>query len=547
MYARPSWLARAIFWQRLEIGYSLLGNLSTGMKVLDFGGGSGTLLPTLARRIGEVSISDSSRNPRRNRPSILLSMDSQAYLHKKNPMPSITGRARKFLGTPIHVPGYVYPLLLILLLAFDLRIQSVIHTEVHTPLRADALEYVLYALNLKFHGVYSQSDTLRAKEQISPMPDAKRAPLYPLFLMPFLDENPSSANINTITRIQAVISTFTVLLVFWTARYFLPVSLALVAAALTAISPHLVTMNVYILSETLFCFFIVLAIFLLAKTSDKPGILMYVLTGLTIGAAALTHPILLYFVIPLAIFLCRRWGWKPGWRKAAAVVLAFCTLYGVWVARNINTLGAPGDNTLMLAALRSGVYTDMMYRNLDLSYGYPYFYDANFKKTSKELSTVLKEVTKEFRSAPFRQMRWYILGKPVTLWSWDNIDGPGDVFIYPVQSTPYQYLPQFKASHALMHGIHGILVVLMAMGVVIAWLPARWSGLTENAMFVARAISLLLLYHVAVMMIGFPLPRYAIPMRPFLYLMSLLPIALVATRIMKMRTHQAVPTDSQAR
>lgn len=453
-------------------------------------------------------------------------------------MQNILGGVKRGLGKSFHIPRYVYVLLAILLVALDLRFQSVINSEVDTPVRADAREYVLYAHNLKTYGIYSRTDTFAAEGQTNPVPDAKRAPLYPLFISLFLDNPPTAANIAAILRTQAVISTLTVLLVFWIARRFLPISLALAAMALTAISPHLVTMNIYLLSETLFCFFVVLAILLITSVANNARMTTPILAGLVLGAAALTHPMMLYFVVPLAIFLLYCWGWNVGWKKVTAVVLGFSLLYGGWIARNINTLGAPGDNTLMLAALRVGVYDNMMYQNDPQSYGYPYRFDPRFEETSKNLPSVLAEIDNKFREAPVEQLRWYLLGKPFTLWSWSNIEGPGDVFVYPVFSTPYRYLPQFKATHALMHSTHWSLVALMAGGIFIAWLPMRWSGLPKDTIFIVRTISILLLYHATVMMIGFPLPRYAIPLRPFLHIMSMLPVALAVGWLLKKRSAQ---------
>lgn len=456
-------------------------------------------------------------------------------------MQNIADGIKQLLDKSIHIPRYVSVLLAILLVAFDLRIQSVVHTVVDTPVRADAREYVLYAHNLKNYGVYSRSDTFTVDGQVNPVPDAKRAPLYPLFITLFLDKQPTTDNLATIVRVQAVISTFTVLLVFWIARSFLPISLALTASALTAISPHLVTMNIYLLSETLFCFFVVLTILLMTKSAEKPGIIIPMLAGLMLGASALTHPMLLYLIVPLVFYLMHSWGWNSGWKKVGAIVLGFSVLYGPWLARNIDTLGTHGDNTLMLAALRTGVYVDMMHQKNPQSYGYPYRSDPRFEETSGDLSSVLKEIGNEFRKAPAEQLRWYILGKPLTSWSWANIEGPGDVFVYPVLSTPYRYLPQFKATHVLMQSTHWILVALMVAGICIAWLPQRQSGLPKDAVFIARLVSVLLLYHVAIMMIGFPLPRYAIPMRPFLHIMSMLPIALTVRWLLEKRNAQAKP------
>lgn len=59
IYAHPNVLARAIFWQRLTEGYRLLCQYAaTDAKLLDFGGGSGAFLPTLAPRFREVSVID---------------------------------------------------------------------------------------------------------------------------------------------------------------------------------------------------------------------------------------------------------------------------------------------------------------------------------------------------------------------------------------------------------------------------------------------------------------------------------------------------------
>ncbi|MEX2164140.1 MAG: glycosyltransferase family 39 protein [Sulfuricaulis sp.] len=450
-------------------------------------------------------------------------------------MQDFSGVVKKFLGSKWYIPRYGYVLMAILLVAFDLRIQAVVNTVVDTPVRADAREYVLYAHNLQNYGVYSRTNTFVTGEQAIPVPDAKRTPLFPLFIALFLDKPPTMDNISTITRVQAVISTITVLLVFLIACQFLPTPFALMASALTAISPHLVTMNIYLLSETLFTFLVVLTMLLITKSAKNSGHTIRILAGLALGAAGLTHPMLLYFIVPLLIFLLYSWGWNPGWKKVGVIFVGFIILYGAWIGRNITTLGVPGDNTLMLAALRTGIYVDMMYQNDPRSYGYPYRFDPRFEDTSRDISSVTTEIGDRFMESPVEQLRWYLIGKPFTLWSWSNIEGPGDVFVYPVASTPYRYLPQFKATHLFMHAAHWVLVILMVGGIIVAWISPRLSGFSENTVFVARAVSILLLYHLSIMIIGFPLPRYAIPMRPFLHIMAMVPLALVAKRLLEMR------------
>jgi len=447
----------------------------------------------------------------------------------------VSGAARRLLGTQIRIPRYVFVLIAILVIATDLRVQVVAHSVVDTPIRADAREYFLYAHNLNTHGVYSRTDTFAGGESSAPVPDAKRAPLYPLFISLFLNNPPVARNVATITWMQALLSIVTVLLVFWIANRFVPTPLALVAAAATAFSPHLVTMNIYLLSETLSTFLAVLAILLVARAHARFGVIVAGLAGLALGAATLSHPMLLYFVVPLAAFLLYSWGWRDGWKRIAVMLLAFGLLQGAWITRNIVTLGAPGDNTLMRAALRTGVYVDMMYQNDPQSFGYPYRFDPTFEQTTNDMPSVLAEVVRSFRDAPTEQLRWYLVGKPLVLWSWSNVEGPGDVLVYPVRTWPYNYLPHFKATHALMQGTHWILVALMGLGIILAWLPVRWSRLSVEAAFVARVISILILYHAALMMATFPLPRYAIPMRPFLHLMSMLPLAVASAWLAKKR------------
>lgn len=59
IYAHPNPLARWIFWQRLAVGLKVLqARASRESDVLDFGGGSGAFLPSLAAAFERVSVLD---------------------------------------------------------------------------------------------------------------------------------------------------------------------------------------------------------------------------------------------------------------------------------------------------------------------------------------------------------------------------------------------------------------------------------------------------------------------------------------------------------
>ena len=178
----------------------------------------------------------------------------------------------------------------------------------------------------------------------------------------------------------------------------------------------------------------------------------------------------------------------------------------------------------MLRTLRTGVYRDFMYEGRPETYAYPYRYDARFEETTASLDVVLREIAAQFAAAPAEELGWY-LRKPFLAWGWNEVQGSGDVFIYPVTRTPYAERLHFRASHLLMRTLHVPLVALMGVGAILAWLPGRWSRLGDDARFAARVLSLLVLYHAAMMSVGLPLPRYASRCVPACTLLAMLPLA----------------------
>jgi hypothetical protein len=168
-----------------------------------------------------------------------------------------------FLANRLKLPLILFAS--ILLLALYLRLLVVSGSQVDIPLRADAGQYFSYAYNLKFHGVYAATDTWRSGA--TPVADNFRNPGYSLLLVPLLDAQVTAKNIYLITLMQAIISTFTVALVFFTIRRLFNFYTAAGAALLTAISPHLLNANVYVLTESVAAFSLVLFLWLYARST----------------------------------------------------------------------------------------------------------------------------------------------------------------------------------------------------------------------------------------------------------------------------------------
>ena len=413
---------------------------------------------------------------------------------------------------------------LLLLLGLDLRIQSALHTEVDTPIRADARDYYFYAYNLNRYGTYSRSLPRLVYENTPPKPDAVRSPGYPLFLALFIHEMPTREVVRQISISQAILSVITIAFAYLLYRQFLPSTLSIAATALTALSPHLTIVNVYLLSEPLFSFLLILLFLLLTKIALSRNTWVPLAIGAILGLASLTRPSLQYFIVPLGVYLFYYFR-NSNWRRLVIVItMSFLAVFGSWITRNVYTLGITSNKTLAINAIHHGMYPGFMYEEDAESFGYPYRADPRSAEISRDLPAVLGEVARRFKEEPLRHLKWYILDKPRVFWSWNIVQGMGDAFIYPVVTTPYAYLPHFKMSHHLMRWLHWPLVIFGLLGCVVAWLPRNLTGLNRTSAFIAQALSMLLIYYTLIHIIVAPFPRYSIPLRPFLYGAAMLPL-----------------------
>lgn len=420
--------------------------------------------------------------------------------------------------------GLLLTLGLILLFAAYLRHTAVTQSLVMDPYRADAAVYYNSAYNLRKYGVYShEADTVVGKAT-DPKPDAFVTPGYPLFLAAFVDAPPNLAVFKTVALWQTLLGTLTVLLAYLFFRYVVRNWVALIIALLIAISPQLVNTTIYLLSETLFTFWLTLA--LLAFTLHAKGTRWFypglLLTGLLFGIAALTRPVLELFPLAVAFLLFVNYPKPKAFKGSAMIFLGFLLLWGPWLARNHVSLGTASDPSLMLSSLHQGMYPGMMYHDEPGTLGYPYRFDPQYTEAAKSMSTVLTAIGQQFTQHPGKELSWYLIGKPIMLWSWNLVAGPGDIFIYPTFISPYSSFPVFIFTHALMHGLHWLLVILALAGCILVWLPYARRHLGHSSLLFARTVSLLLLYNTGVLMILSPFVRYSIPFLPFEFGMAAL-------------------------
>lgn len=428
-------------------------------------------------------------------------------------------------------PSVLISLVLLSAFAFYLRFASVAGTEVDHPLRADAKDYFLYAYNLRHFHVYSSAVPKSNSPDPKLTPDSVRTPGYPLFLLPFVDGPPNRQMLGKILFTQALLSTLTVLLEFFFFRAFLLECWALFACFLTVISPHLIVANSYLLTETLFCFLLLLFAWLISSREETLSPKILLLSGITLGFAALVRPSLQYFPLAIALLFFFQFGWRRGARFLLVLLIGFFVVLAPWLIRNLVVLHSPGDQSLMINFLHHGMYPNFTYDQEPKSYGFPYRFDPRSAEISKDVTSVVHEMAERFREEPFKYLLWFIIGKPIAFWSWNIVQGMGDVFIYPVTDSPYFNNNIFQLTHNLMYFLHWPLVCLGLLSGLLVWIPRFAKELPKHALFVARFTSLLLLYFTLLHMIGAPFPRYSVPLRPFLYGMAVLPLQLSASRI----------------
>lgn len=434
----------------------------------------------------------------------------------------VDGRTKPFLQQDIDTHAFYRAMgvFAVVLVSLALSWGATQGSRVIAPARADAGQYALYAWNLKNHGVYSRSDSA-LREDIAPEPDAFRSPGYPMFLLPFMGRELTTAFIPAVTTVQSLLVGATVLLAFLLFRSFMPYAPALGGAFLTAISPHLANSAIYLLTESLFAFMVALSLYLMSRLLKRPGMLLALVAGLALGYGALVRPSMQYLPLVVVPVLWMHLN-RPDRLKVLGVLVAgYLAVYGGWGARNLYSVGQWSDPGLAAATLQHGMYPDMMYEGNPDSLGVAYNFDPANERIAGDTGAILGELWGRAGNNPGEYLRWYLIGKPLVFWQWDIIAGMGDVFVYPTPISPYNMLWPHRLSHQLSRWLHWPAVVLAALGCILAFVATR--GMEGRAgAGGARLVSATLIYFTLLHMAGAPYPRYSIPLRPELFGMAVL-------------------------
>jgi 4-amino-4-deoxy-L-arabinose transferase-like glycosyltransferase len=429
-----------------------------------------------------------------------------------------------------------------------LRLTAVEQTNVDRPLRADAVEYYLTAYNLRHSGIYSRSPGVLVNPPAKVASDAYRPPGMPLLIAAVMNQRSDPAQV--VQRMQLINIFFgmaTVALVFVAAAATLSLSAAIVVGLLVACSPHLVSFAVYVLSETPATFMIAAVLGISAMAvPHRAGTrtVFFLALGAVVGCLSLFRPAFLAFVPFLALAYLDR---RDKWHCLLFACLGAAVVVAPWFIRNALNVPHTDEPSLLAATMLEGSYPGFVYQGNKATFPYGGRTDPIFNAAEKSVALTLKEVTRKIAENPLAMTAWYLFEKPVYLFQWDNIDGVGDVFIYPIRSTPFRTNELFQTIHGAFYYGHLAVLVLALIGAIAAWLPLARKQLSPDKRPTLRIASLMLAFLYLVHIPFFVASRYAVPIFPAIYLLAVFAIVILVSTIQVVRSqHQSRQNEPSA-
>lgn len=409
---------------------------------------------------------------------------------------------------------------IVVVVAAAVRIAFVTGADVQSPLRLDAGQYSQYAHNLVEHGVYSLST------EAEPLPDSFRSPGFPVFLAMCRLLGGEAGWYDLARWLQIVLSTLTVLLSYRLARQFVSFGPAVFGAALVALSPHLVVAPAYVLTECLASFVVTAA---LCTLVGAKSMLRTVFGAVLLGIAPLCNETMVFLPVVATLL----W-WRRDRRKAITILCVGLLPLMVWNVRNQMTDLARKGGERATASISHGSYPGMIYED-ERFFGFPYREDPAQPEFGASWGNLYDVLAPRIAAEPLRYAKWYLLDKPVWLWSWPLVQGT-DVYVYQVGNSPYERQPVMAATHTVMRWLHLPVMLLAFAGAVVGILRRR-SGECHGATMLGWVAILGTLAYLPVI----PDPRYLQPIRPILFVLAAAAVPLVVALFHKREQVSAAP------
>lgn len=394
-----------------------------------------------------------------------------------------------------------------------LRGQAYLGTEVVEPLQAGSADAYALAQTLSSQGalqILSAPFDANAEADTS---ETFGSLGYPLFLSLFANPEASTGSINAIVISQLVLGALAILLVFMLTSRLMDRHWALIAALLTAVSPYLVNISLYVVSATLLLVILLLYLTTTAKIGERKALISGFVAAVLLGLVVWVDPTYEFLILPWLLVLYASSKGASKLITPIAAILGFALIVGPWIARNQEVIDTPIDTAPIAASLQQGM---------------PESQTGDAASTeATDLQTVLGQFSGGFLDDPRGFLSWYFIDKPTVLWSVGEQAGIEQTFVYPVSESPYTENPAFLTSAEFMQLLHDPVLLLGALGALLVWLPFAGRRLTPAQRIGLRSISLVLIYTTLAKIFGTAAPQYATPLLPLLFVMALTPFYII--------------------
>ena len=388
------------------------------------------------------------------------------------------------------------------------------------PFRADAGRYALTAFNLRLHGAYS----LEKPSPEAPKTRTDLPPGYPLFLMCFLEKGAKgwAVDLPQVRQWQNVMGSVVVVLTYLLARQGLPLGWSFLAGVLACMSPHLIVISDYVLTESLFTILMVSGVWVMAMAWRWPSFWLIALGSFFMTLSSEVRYISLampFFFVPLFFFRSTEKGFSDRKSKVVAVLAILAGFFAVQALHGV---------FVKVAVKNSDEIEEFQKKSFKLKtpWGYlsknaippNYYVDGGSHVNSGTAGKAWKARSeKSFSEAPLAYLRWNLYGRTLVFWHFDNVYN-GDVYVYPMIRKGFVEHGLLKSMHSLMRLSHWPLYAL-AWGGLLLLAYLTWKGKLDVASHGLWVPALGFAYFLAVLTGISWLPRYSIPARPFSYVM----------------------------
>jgi hypothetical protein len=422
------------------------------------------------------------------------------------------------------------------LLAFVLRWYYLMHAQVLQPLddpnvSADAAEYYRYAWNLVHHGAFAND----LPDATVLHPNSFRDPGYAAFLGLWMLMTSSYGGWYAgVLLSQALLGGLTVTVLALTMRGRLPNGGLAAAVLLMAVWPHSVVAPSFVLSETLFGFLCAVSLLCVRMTMERPRYGLTILTGIALGAAALTNAILVPFGALFAVTLF----WRKDVTARVALTLACASLLLplAWGIRGQLIPPTEGASHRVAMNLVQGSWPtyhaayQLAMKGDEAGVQTIKAIDAEIARFGDGILNGLSGMGKRIGFAPLTYVGWY-LRKPALLWGWDIRIGQGDIYVYPTRNSPFVSSPGWRVAETACFLINPFLMLLAALGAITALARRTTDPAALGA--VAMVLWATLIYGVLQSE-----PRYSTPFRGMEIMLAAIGVATLASALARYRNRR---------